>query len=103
MQFIDDAMSAETLKNEKKKELKEKTFADVDKHIISQSIQSLVDKRVAAEVKKVLNTAQKSKKVSPSTNCNKHFLTHIISVTEESIQSNNFLGPKSGCHWKRRQ
>ena len=38
MQFVDDALSADALKNEKKRELKEKTFADVDKHITSQSI-----------------------------------------------------------------
>jgi len=74
----------------------------VDEHITSQSIQSLVDKRVAAEVKKVLNTAQKSKKVSHSTDYNKYFLTHIISATEKSTQSNDFSEPKSGRHWKRR-
>ena len=33
MQFVDDALSADALKNEKKRELKEKTFADVDEHI----------------------------------------------------------------------
>jgi len=38
MQFVDDALSADALKNEKKRELKEKTFADVDEHITSQSI-----------------------------------------------------------------
>ena len=102
MQLVDDAMSAETLKNEKKRELKEKTFADVDEHITSQSIQLLVDKRVAAKVKKVLNTAQKSKKVSLSTDSNEHFLTHIISATEKSTQSNDFSEPKSSCYWKQR-
>jgi len=55
MQFVDDSLSAEALKNEKKRELKEKTFTDVDEHIISQSIQSLVDKRVAAEVNKIVD------------------------------------------------
>jgi len=57
MQFVDDALSAEALKNEKKRKLKKKTFADIDKHITSQSIQLLVNKRVVAEIKKVLNTA----------------------------------------------
>ena len=55
MQFVDDTLSAETLKNEKKRELKEKTFTDVDEHITSESIQLLVDKRVAAEVNKIVN------------------------------------------------
>ena len=40
------------LKNKKKKELKKKTFTDVNQHITSHSIQLLVDKKVAAEVKK---------------------------------------------------
>ena len=55
MQFVDDSLSAEALKNEKKRELKEKTFTDVDEHITSQSIQSLVDKRVAVEVNKIVD------------------------------------------------
>ena len=55
MQFIDDSLSAEALKNEKKRELNEKTFTDVDEHITSQSIQSLVDKRVAVEVNKIVD------------------------------------------------
>jgi len=62
-----------------------------------------VNKRVAAEIKKALNTAQKDKKVSQPTDYNEHFLTHIISVTEKSTQSNDFLGSKSGRHWKRRR
>jgi len=33
-----------------------------------------MDKKIAVEVKKAPNTAQKSKKVSYSTNYNKHFL-----------------------------
>jgi len=57
IQFVNDAMSADALKNEKKRELKKKTFANVDEHITSQSIQLLIDKRIAAEVKKALNTA----------------------------------------------
>jgi len=55
MQFVDDILSAETLKNEKKRELKEKTFTNVDEHITSQSIQSFVNKRVAAEVNKIVD------------------------------------------------
>jgi len=64
--------------------LKEKTFADVNEHITSQFIQSLVNKRVAVEVKKALNTAQKGKKVSQPTDYNEHFLIYIISATEKS-------------------
>jgi len=60
------------LKNEKKRDLKKKTFTNIDQHIISQFIQLLVDKKITVEVKKALNTAQKGKKVSHSTNYNKH-------------------------------
>ena len=58
-----------------------------------------MDKRVAVEVKKALNTAQKSKKVNLSTDYNKHY---IYSVTEKLTQSNNFLEPKSSYYWKWR-
>ena len=101
MQFVDDSLSTKALKNEKKRELKEKTFTNVDEHITSQSIQSLVDKRVAAEVKKALNTTQKGKKVSHPTDCNKHFLTHIISATENPPKAMTSQGPKAAITGNR--
>ena len=52
MQFVDNNLSTEVLKNQKKRKLNEKTFTNVDQHITSQFMQLLVDKRVAAEVKK---------------------------------------------------
>ena len=52
MQFVDNNLSTEVLKNQKKKKLNKKTFTNVDQHITSQFMQLLVDKRVAAEVKK---------------------------------------------------
>jgi len=39
------------LKNEKKRELKKKTFTDVNQHITSHCIQLLVDKKIAAVIK----------------------------------------------------
>ena len=52
MQFVDNNLSTEVLKNQKKKKLNKKTFTNVDQHITSQFMQLLMDKRVAAEVKK---------------------------------------------------
>ena len=52
MQFVDNNLSTEVLKNQKKKKLNKKTFTNVDQHITSQFMQLLVDKRVVAEVKK---------------------------------------------------
>ena len=56
IQFIDNNLSAKALKNNKKRELKKKAFTNMDQQITSQSIQLLVDKRIVAKVKKVLNS-----------------------------------------------
>ncbi|EKM73669.1 hypothetical protein AGABI1DRAFT_134305 [Agaricus bisporus var. burnettii JB137-S8] len=48
--LVDDAILAEEVKRKKKQELADVVMKDVDEHITSSSIQSMIDKRVTALV-----------------------------------------------------
>jgi len=92
----------EEAKIEKKRDLKERTFTDVDKHITLKSIQLLMDRRVVVEVKKALSGPSKNKDVSIS-NSYDYLLQINLFLEEEKIsQSNEYQRPKSGHHWKWR-